>query len=167
MARYFTYQVCWFLANRQENVQQSFATATATVQQGNSYWHLAHQQSESRSLILMDPPYDPYETYMAWNLFLLQHFYEKWPQSCVLLWFPYLDDDQVAGLYQRLRLLQLDDVLVAEFGVQETESLETSGRVAVGSWGMLGTWRENSQNKGDIFEMGPKHLWVAMGGNES
>eukprot|EP00435_Cladocopium_sp_Y103_P032347 s385_g8.t1 len=111
-----------------ENVQQSFVTATATVQQENSYWQLAHQQSESRSLILMDPPYDPYETYMAWNLFLLQHFYEKWPQSCVLLWFPYLDDDQVAGLYQRLKLLQLDDVLVAEFGVQETETLETSGR---------------------------------------
>ena len=107
----------------------------------------------------MDPPYDPYETYTAWNLFLLQHFYEKWPQSCVLLWFPYLHDDQVAGLYQRLRLLQLDDVLVAEFGVQETESLETSGRVAMGSWGMLGTWSfhvvSNSQNKGDIFEMGP------------
>ena len=82
----------------------------------------------------MDPPYDPYETYMAWNLFLLQHFYEKWPQSCVLLWFPYLDDDQVAGLYQRLQLLRLDDVLVAEFGVQETETLETSGRVAGECW---------------------------------
>ena len=111
----------------------------------------------------MDPPYDPYETYMAWNLFLLQHFYEKWPQSCVLLWFPYLDDDQVAGLYQRLQLLRLDDVLVAEFGVQETETLETSGRVAGECWDT-----PKKLAKGDMFGIngGPRHLWLAMGGYE-
>eukprot|EP00438_Fugacium_kawagutii_P031975 Skav234152 [mRNA] locus=scaffold2592:207880:209484:+ [translate_table: standard] len=101
--------------------------ASVTLHQGNSYWHLAHQPgSKSRTLILMDPPYDPYETYMAWNLFLLQELHEKWPQSCIILWYPFLDDAQVDGLYHRLSDLDLA-ALVAEFGVQETQSLETSG----------------------------------------
>ena len=121
-----------------DNVQHSFATVT--LNQKNSYWHLAHSQHESRTLILMDPPYDPYETYMAWNLFLMQHFYRsQTSQTSMLLWFPYLDDAQVQGLYRRLELLDVDedDVLVAEFGVQETKTLETSGwarRRGTGFW---------------------------------
>ena len=43
--------------------------------------------------------------------------------------YPYLDEIQIQGLYQRLEFLELGDILVAEFGVAETNSLETSGRV--------------------------------------
>ena len=102
-----------------------------TLHQSDSYWHLANQpESDHRCLILMDPPYDPYETYMSWNLFLLQELYWKWPQTCILMWFPYLDDAQVHGLYTRLKLLtnvDINDILVAEFGLQETQTLEASG----------------------------------------
>lgn len=102
-----------------------------TLHQSDSYWHLANQpESDHRCLILMDPPYDPYETYMSWNLFLLQELYWKWPQTCILMWFPYLDDAQVDCLYTRLKLLtnvDINEILVAEFGLQETQTLETSG----------------------------------------
>ena len=104
-----------------------------TLHQSDSYWHLANQpESDHRCLILMDPPYDPYETYMSWNLFLLQELYWKWPQTSILMWFPYLDDAQVHCLYTRLKLLvpnvDINDILVAEFGLQETQTLETSGQ---------------------------------------
>ncbi|CAK9113167.1 unnamed protein product [Durusdinium trenchii] len=116
-----------------ENVKSQRSELEVEIHQSNSYWHLAQLQDlklrSDRSLVLMDPPYEPYETYMAWNLFLLQEFDRKWPRTSVLMWFPYLDQAQVDRLYRMLKSLDLDPVLCAEFGLQETESLETSGLI--------------------------------------
>ena len=108
-----------------------FSSAHVKVLQENSYWwlsqHLPKQPHGQRQLILMDPPYEPYETYMAWNLFLVQQLHDSWPSSCILLWYPYLDEMQIQNLYQRVEFLGLENVLVAEFGNAGTSSLETSG----------------------------------------
>ena len=36
-----------------------------------------------RGLVLMDPPYEPYHSFMAWNLHVLQFLESKWPSACV------------------------------------------------------------------------------------
>ena len=109
-------------------LKRNFPSDRISVCRENSYWTLVHEaKSEDRRLVLIDPPYDPYETYMAWTLYLLRDLYLKWPNSCMVLWYPYLDENQIHGLYQRLQSLKFD-ALVAEFGFQESKSLETSGR---------------------------------------
>lgn len=39
-----------------------------------------------RSLVLLDPPCEPYELYMSWSLYLLKHLHENWPRCSVILW---------------------------------------------------------------------------------
>ena len=88
----------------------------------------------------MDPPYEPYQSFMAWNLRLLQ-FLSKWPSACarcpvprklasgiantmpmpeaprqVAVWYPCLDGPQLRNLYQGLSGLGMGHVLVVEFG---------------------------------------------------
>ena len=69
-----------------ENMEEHCLNVDAELRQEDSYWHLVHRSSNDRTLVLIDPPYDPYETYMAWNLFLLLSLYEKWPRSTLILW---------------------------------------------------------------------------------
>ena len=113
------------------NVQQ-FSSAQVEALQQNSFWWLSQHlrnQPDGRRLVLIDPPYAPYETYMAWSLFLVQQLYNAWPSSSIMLWYPYLDEAQVNSLYERVKSLEFEDVLIAEFGITNTtSSLETSGQ---------------------------------------
>ena len=90
-----------------ENVEsQGREVREVEIHQGNSYWDLAGDLPEAkrggRRLVLMDPPYEPYESYMAWNLFLLKELYQKWPkETTILMWFPYLNQSQ-AGLVKAM-----------------------------------------------------------------
>ena len=111
---------------------QRFSLGRVKMLETNSYWWLLHRlckQPTSRQLILIDPPYEPYEAYMAWSLYLVQQLHDAWPSSCVILWYPCLDEQQIQGLYRRLEFMELTDVLIAEFGIAETSSLETSGGI--------------------------------------
>lgn len=69
-----------------ENMKEHCRALDAELREEDSYWHLVHRSSNDRAFILIDPPYDPYETYMAWNFFLLRSLYEKWPRSTLILW---------------------------------------------------------------------------------
>eukprot|EP00435_Cladocopium_sp_Y103_P016318 s2635_g4.t1 len=67
---------------------------------------------------------------MAWSLHLMAAA-EHWPSSTVILWYPLMDPEQVAGLYQQAASLGLP-LLVAEFQVETSETekkmaLEKSG----------------------------------------
>ena len=114
-----------------QNVQR-LSVGRVKMLETNSYWWLLHhlrKQPTSRQLVLIDPPYEPYEAYMAWSLYLVQQLHDAWPSSCIILWYPYLDEQQIDGLYRRLEFMELKDVLIAEFGIEETSSLETSGGI--------------------------------------
>ncbi|CAE7710871.1 rlmJ [Symbiodinium sp. CCMP2456] len=120
-----------------QNVQR-FSLGRVKMLETNSYWWLLHRlrkQPTSRQLVLIDPPYEPYEAYVAWSLYLLQKLHDEWPSSCIILWYPYLDEQQIDGLYRRLEFMELTDVLIAEFGIAETSSLETSGWQSWQEWG--------------------------------
>ncbi|CAE8589705.1 unnamed protein product [Polarella glacialis] len=69
-------------------------------------------------LVLIDPPYEPYSEYMAWNLVLLRRLRERWPTSCIAVWFPCFDAEQTTELYHCVRDLQLGAALVAELTVR-------------------------------------------------
>eukprot|EP00439_Symbiodinium_sp_Y106_P038595 s2888_g4.t1 len=82
-----------------------------------------------RGLVLMDPPYEPYHSFMAWNLHVLQFLESKWPSACVAVWYPCLDGPQLRNLYQGLIGLGMGHVLVVEFGFRDSaaDSLQNSG----------------------------------------
>ncbi|CAE8657900.1 unnamed protein product [Polarella glacialis] len=87
---------------------------------------------EGRGLVLIDPPYDSYDSYTAWNLFVLKHLRERWPSSSIALWYPCRDAREHSSFLNRVRSLQLGDVLVAEMSVAaSSEALESSGMLLV------------------------------------
>lgn len=61
------------------SMQRHHPHARTTILQENSYWwllhHLPSDVRRGRGLVLMDPPYEPYDEYMAWNLYALRHLY--------------------------------------------------------------------------------------------
>eukprot|EP00434_Breviolum_minutum_P014686 symbB.v1.2.012950.t2/scaffold892.1/size156909/2 len=88
----------------------------------NSYWWLLHLPEDvcaGRGLVLMDPPYEPYDEYMAWNLYTLRHLYHAWPSSCVAVWYPCFTDEQTDAFYLQLHHLDVGDVLIADFGLMK------------------------------------------------
>merc|ERR1712224_419418 len=82
-----------------------------------------------RGLVYIDPPYDSYESYTAWNLFILKHLASQWPAASVALWYPLRDAEERASFLQRLRALQLGEILVVEMSsaAAETSLLAGSG----------------------------------------
>ncbi|CAE8634348.1 unnamed protein product, partial [Polarella glacialis] len=84
-------------------------------------------------LVLIDPPYEPYSEYMAWNLVLLRRLRERWPTSCIAVWFPCFDAEQTTELYHCVRDLQLGAALVAQLTVRGLgkERLPSSGMLLV------------------------------------
>ncbi|CAE8741266.1 unnamed protein product [Polarella glacialis] len=84
-------------------------------------------------LVLIDPPYEPYSEYMAWNLMLLKRLRERWPTSCIAVWFPCFDAEQTTELYHCVRDLQLGAALVAQLTVRGLgkERLPGSGMLLV------------------------------------
>ncbi|CAK9097952.1 unnamed protein product [Durusdinium trenchii] len=57
----------------------------------SQYQRYAHL---SRVLALIDPPYDSASSSDKWNLFLVKRIRTMWPQSCVLLWYPFVSEGQ-------------------------------------------------------------------------
>ncbi|CAE7739327.1 Sspo [Symbiodinium sp. CCMP2592] len=107
--------------------------SNAEVLRANSYWWLLRaagpETFSQRGLVLMDPPYEPYQSFMAWNLHVLQFLESKWPSACVAVWYPCLDGPQLRNLYQGLNGLGMRHVLVVEFGFRDSaaDSLQNSG----------------------------------------
>ncbi|CAE7454308.1 rlmJ [Symbiodinium sp. CCMP2456] len=107
--------------------------SNAEVLRANSYWWLLRaarpETFSQRGLVLVDPPYEPYQSFMAWNLRLLQFLESKWPSACVAVWYPCLDGPQLRNLYQGLSGLGMGHVLVVEFGFRDSsaDSLQNSG----------------------------------------
>ncbi|CAE7027843.1 EMB2654 [Symbiodinium sp. CCMP2592] len=101
----------------------------------NSYsWILDHLATLSkRSLVFVDPPYEPYDVSMACNLVLLEELLAK--EACCAVWYPLLDGVDIAPFYQRIAQLTKvqGDALVVEFG------FETSGLTSLQSSGILMT----------------------------
>ncbi|CAL1129977.1 unnamed protein product [Cladocopium goreaui] len=110
------------------HLEQESASLVCTVICDDSYrFLLRHFAPSERSLVLVDPPCEPYDLYMAWSLHLMAAA-EHWPSSTVILWYPLMDPEQVAGLYQQAASLGLP-LLVAEFQVtcENETALEKSG----------------------------------------
>jgi len=114
------------------------------VLQQDSYAWLAgtpENHFSGRGLVLIDPPYDPYDEYTTWNLFIVRHLRRQWPASHVAVWYPCFDDTQVSTLHRRVQELRLGAVLVAELrrtrttarhsGSGPMEGLRSSGLLLV------------------------------------
>ena len=50
--------------------------------------------NERRVLALIDPPYDSASSSDKWNIFLVKRIRSIWPESCVLLWHPFVTEEQ-------------------------------------------------------------------------
>lgn len=101
------------------------AAATVETFQDDSYKWIATAPAHKfggRGLVLIDPPYKPYNDYVTWNLFTLRHLSQLWPSSCLAVWYPCLasPEDQVALLHRRVSELHLGEVLVAEMAVERS-----------------------------------------------
>ena len=85
-----------------------------------------------RSLILIDPPYEPYDLYLAWSLYLVKYLHEHWPSCSMIFWYPCLDPQQTHGLYHHALSLGIE-ILAAEFQVSTADqvALEKSGLLLV------------------------------------
>lgn len=59
-------------------------------------------------LVLMDPPYEPYNEYLTWNLYTIHMLQEVWPESCVAMWYPCTDPQQRRSMKLRLQDLKLE-----------------------------------------------------------
>ncbi|CAJ1436896.1 unnamed protein product [Effrenium voratum] len=118
---------CAMYSALQNGAAQLFDNFAA--EQANSYWRLLRCDFESfgRGLVLVDPPYEPYQSYLAWNLYLMKHLAAKWPASCVAVWYPCLDAAQQRDLFQRLLDMDLEDVLVLQLRFAATPALQSSG----------------------------------------
>lgn len=106
------------------------------VRQESSYKWLASASLDifsKRGFMLIDPPYDSYESYTAWNLFMLRRLHTQWPGFQIALWYPCRDEAERASFHHRVQMLELGDVLVAEFAVKRASSnaLPGSGMLLV------------------------------------
>ncbi|CAK9048125.1 Pentatricopeptide repeat-containing protein At5g02860 [Durusdinium trenchii] len=128
------------------------------VFQENSYWWLLHHLSDGltrRGLVFMDPPYEPYDEYMAWNLYVMRHVYHAWPGSCIAVWYPCFTDEQTESFYLQLQHLDVGDVLIADFGLPTQErSLQRSA---------LAILRPPSESREQLLEL-LTELGQLMGG---
>ena len=107
---------------------QHISAAHIDVVCGDSYrLLLQHRSLHGKGLILIDPPCDPYDLYMAWSLCLVKHVLKHWSGFSIIMWYPCLGQSQLQGLYSQAIALDVGDVLVAEFGTSGTVSLERSG----------------------------------------
>ncbi|CAE7800910.1 unnamed protein product [Symbiodinium sp. CCMP2456] len=123
------------------NSLASTSTASSVeLRCANSYsWILDHLATlPKRSLVFVDPPYEPYDVSMACNLVLLEELLEKerdpkrqsslnW-EACCVVWYPLLDGLDIAPFYHRIaeltkaaewnvRAQQQEAVLKTFFGV--------------------------------------------------
>eukprot|EP00435_Cladocopium_sp_Y103_P042238 s503_g11.t1 len=64
-----------------------------TVHMNSYLWlqdHLVTEVLDGRlggpGLVLMDPPYEPYNEYLTWNLYTIHMLQEVWPESCIAMW---------------------------------------------------------------------------------
>eukprot|EP00913_Durusdinium_trenchii_P001590 g1473.t1 len=48
----------------------------------------------------------PYDEYMAWNLYVMRHVYHAWPGSCIAVWYPCFTDEQTESFYLQLQHLE-------------------------------------------------------------
>eukprot|EP00439_Symbiodinium_sp_Y106_P086023 s109_g30.t2 len=129
--------VCFELASTMyKDLAQFFKSgigASVKLISGNSYWWLLHHMEEdlrANGLILMDPPYEPYNEYTAWNLFLLRHLHE-FSRFCVAVWYPCFTPDQMQSLYAQLYQLDIGDLLVAEFQLLKPSAASLTKSVVV------------------------------------
>ncbi|CAK0832556.1 unnamed protein product [Prorocentrum cordatum] len=90
---------------------------------------------KGRQLVLMDPPYDSITSHATWNVFVIRHLLHRAPSSCVALWYPLVDQEQVASLHSRVRSLAAGSVLVAEMQLETSRArgaaLQGSGVLVV------------------------------------
>ncbi|CAJ1447228.1 unnamed protein product, partial [Effrenium voratum] len=115
------------------DLAQSLGSLPVKAYQENSYWWLLQNlDMRGRGLVLMDPPYEPYEEYMAWNLFVLRHLHEVWPECCVAVWYPSFTEEQTNSLYLQLSDLDVGDILIADFGLNGKQGLQRSGLALLG-----------------------------------
>ncbi|CAK9026146.1 Ribosomal RNA large subunit methyltransferase J (23S rRNA (adenine(2030)-N6)-methyltransferase) (23S rRNA m6A2030 methyltransferase) (ORFJ) [Durusdinium trenchii] len=100
----------------------------------SQYQRYAHL---SRVLALIDPPYDSASSSDKWNLFLVKRIRTMWPQSCVLLWYPFVSEGQTKRLDQRLVAMEIGTVLVADLAVSPKNDAPSESRPLVKAF--LGT----------------------------
>ncbi|CAK9026441.1 Ribosomal RNA large subunit methyltransferase J (23S rRNA (adenine(2030)-N6)-methyltransferase) (23S rRNA m6A2030 methyltransferase) (ORFJ) [Durusdinium trenchii] len=91
----------------------------------SQYQRYAHL---SRVLALIDPPYDSASSSDKWNLFLVKRIRTMWPQSCVLLWYPFVSEGQTKRLDQRLVAMEIGTVLVADLAVSPKNDAPSESR---------------------------------------
>ncbi|CAJ1361565.1 unnamed protein product [Effrenium voratum] len=119
-----SHRMCAELAHNLQHI----SAAHIDVVCGDSYrLLLQHRSLHGKGLILIDPPCDPYDLYMAWSLCLVKHVLKHWSGFSIIMWYPCLGQSQLQGLYSQAIALDVGDVLVAEFGTSGTVSLERSG----------------------------------------
>jgi 23S rRNA (adenine2030-N6)-methyltransferase len=114
--------------------------AIEVLMEGSYRWLTAQADMvglPEKKLVLIDPPYDSYNSYTTWNLFVLRHLHRCWPTSCVTLWYPRLpnSDAEIECFHRRVQELQVGDVLVTEMSMDRLSEgavrLESSGLLLV------------------------------------
>ncbi|CAJ1408439.1 unnamed protein product [Effrenium voratum] len=96
-------------------LKQSVSPAPDSIHtvHANSYTWLQDAALDGRVLVLIDPPYEPYNEYLTLNLAAVQRLHQALPESCVAMWYPLSDPEQRQSLRLRLEALELP-MLIAE-----------------------------------------------------
>ncbi|CAK0858992.1 unnamed protein product [Prorocentrum cordatum] len=88
-----------------------------------------------RQLVLIDPPYDSVQSHATWNVYIIRRLLQRSPSTCVALWYPLVDEEQVASLHGQVRSLAGRSVLVAEMRLENSlpggSALQGSGMLIV------------------------------------
>merc|ERR1712194_991239 len=90
----------------------------------------ASGNAASRALLFADPPYEATFSDQQ-NFALLQEMAEVWPNSTVAIWYPILDEARAARMYRRIQEMDLEKILVAEFGVERSDAKQSMVRSGV------------------------------------